>query len=295
MQRMELLLRTRGRCRFDAVHVLRVFCEQRKRFVRVLDAFTLDDWAGATRCAHWSAHEVIRHLCDATELLARNDAPAHDLHAGFDPRVTPGEWLRATAGESPEATRIRFITSTEKLRIVVHQRLAEGARFDVHLPYGPMDWTVLLLHVFWDSWLHERDVLLARGMSHPTDDAAIGYVAAYGIFLAAAVASMLGDPLTARLALGGNGGRVFDLASCDGVALVVDGEYRDGPDAALVVDALAGRSTSTLRTLPADVVGPLSHVASFFNSPSGRGPAHRPPPRREDRSHPERLRTSPPG
>jgi hypothetical protein len=26
-----------------------------------------------------------------------------------------------------------------------------------------MDWTVLLLHLFWDSWIHERDVLLARG------------------------------------------------------------------------------------------------------------------------------------
>jgi len=26
-----------------------------------------------------------------------------------------------------------------------------------------MDWIVLLLHLFWDSWIHERDVLLAHG------------------------------------------------------------------------------------------------------------------------------------
>jgi hypothetical protein len=32
-----------------------------------------------------------------------------------------------------------------------------------------MDWTVRVLHGFWDSWLHERDVLLARGLEHPTD------------------------------------------------------------------------------------------------------------------------------
>jgi hypothetical protein len=34
-----------------------------------------------------------------------------------------------------------------------------GQRYDVRLPYGPMDWTVLALHGFRDSWLHERDIL----------------------------------------------------------------------------------------------------------------------------------------
>ena len=47
--------------------------------------------------------------------------------------------------------------------------MAQGLRFDVRLPYGPMDWTVLLLHAFWDSWIHERDVLLARGEDHRTN------------------------------------------------------------------------------------------------------------------------------
>jgi hypothetical protein len=38
-----------------------------------------------------------------------------------------------------------------------------------------MDRTVLVLHAFWDSWIHERDVLLARGTEHPTDDDAALY------------------------------------------------------------------------------------------------------------------------
>ena len=45
-----------------------------------------------------------------------------------------------------------------------------------------MDWTVFVLHAFWDSWLHERDILLARGTGHPTDDDATGYATAYGLF-----------------------------------------------------------------------------------------------------------------
>ena len=49
-----------------------------------------------------------------------------------------------------------------------------------------MDWMILVLHAFWDSWLHERDVLLAQGRDHPTDGDATGYAAAYGVFIAAA-------------------------------------------------------------------------------------------------------------
>jgi hypothetical protein len=59
---------------------------------------------------------------------------------------------------------------TSELLACARSRLAGGSKFDVHLPYGPMDWTVLVLHAFWDSWIHERDVLLARGAEHPTSD-----------------------------------------------------------------------------------------------------------------------------
>ncbi len=62
-----------------------------------------------------------------------------------------------------------------------------------------MDWTVLVLHAFWDSWIHERDVLLAHGTDHPTSGDATAYAAAYGLFIAAAVASMLGDQVRQQL------------------------------------------------------------------------------------------------
>ena len=76
-------------------------------------------------------------------------------------------------------------------------RLAQGLSFDVHMPYGPVDWTVRELHGFWDSWLHERDVLLARGTVHPADGDATGYATGSGLFIAAAVASM-SDALAGR-------------------------------------------------------------------------------------------------
>ena len=161
-----------------------------------------------------------------------------DITAGYDPRITPSESLSASAGESPGATLSRFLATTEQRFALDRARLAEGARFDVRMPYGAMDWTVRVLHGLWDSWLHERDVLLPRGIEHPA-------------------------------------GGVFDLDSRGGVTLTVTRATTAGPPAAGVADALACRSpvAAALSDLPASSRGALSLMADFFNSPVGQSPA----------------------
>ena len=131
-----------------------------------------------------------------------------------------------------------------------------------------------MLHGFWDSWVHERDVLLARGMEHPTDGDAIAYATAYGLFIAAAVAAVFGDPVQEKLTLGGDGGGVFDLDIRDGVTLTVTRVTTAGPPAAEVTDALAGRppAAAVLGDLPARSRTALSHMADFFNTPVEAGP-----------------------
>ena len=105
-----------------------------------------------------------------------------------------------------------------------------------------MDWTVVVLHSFWDSWIHERDVLLPRGDEHHTCDDATSHAISYGLFIAAAVAAIFGDPVQERLKLGTDGGGVFDLVSGGGVSLRVDRVTTAGPPVARVADALAGHS-----------------------------------------------------
>jgi uncharacterized protein (TIGR03083 family) len=274
-----LLLRTDGECDLDPQHLLDVFGEQRQRFVTVLQAFGPSDWAAPTRCADWSAHDVVRHLCDCTAvgnaIVAGTDDHTLDITAGFDPRITPRGWLAASAGEPPGATLGRFVATTDELLVLARDRLAQCRRFDVALPYGPMDWTVLLLHAFWDSWLHERDVLLARGTEHPTDGDATVYTTAYGLFIAAAVASMLGDQVQEKLTLGGDGGGVFEVDSHDGVTLTVTRVTTTGPPAAQVTDALAGRAplAAALSDLAPSSRAALSHLADFFNTPVEPNPA----------------------
>jgi uncharacterized protein (TIGR03083 family) len=218
----QLILRTDGPCSLDPQHLLAVFARQRQRFAAVLAGFTPGDWAARTRCADWSAHDVVRHLCDGNAILGRADRRVLDVTAGFDPRTSPRQWPAILASESPGATRGRCLDTTWEMLALARSRLDRGQRYEVRLPYGPMDWTVLALHGFWDSWLHERDILLARGREHPTDADATAYATGYGLFIAAAVASMSGSPgYHQQLTLSGEGGGVFDLDAPGAVTLTV--------------------------------------------------------------------------
>ena len=273
----ELLLQTAGTCDIEPGHLLQVFGAQRKRFVAVLRGFSPDDWAAPTRCADWSAHDVVRHLCDANTFLAATSPGDRrlDITAGFDPRVTPRQWATVSADESPDATFRRFLTTTERMLGQLRGWLAQDRRFDVHLPYGLRDWTVLALHAHWDSWLHERDVLLAQGREHPTDDDATFYATAYGVFIAAAVAPIFGDQVQEKLTLGGDGGGVFDVENGGAATLAVTRIVTAGPPAAQVTDALAGRFTdaAVLSGLSAGSRTALLRMADFFNSPVEQRPA----------------------
>ena len=95
MQPGKLLLQTTGACDFDPEHMLDVFGRQRQRFVAVLQGFGPDDWAAPTRCTDWSAHDVIRHLCDNNIRAAAIDL---DSRGGVTLTVT-----RATTAGPPAA------------------------------------------------------------------------------------------------------------------------------------------------------------------------------------------------
>jgi uncharacterized protein (TIGR03083 family) len=278
----QLLLRTEGPCDLDTGHLVEVWARQRQRFAAVLRGFGPGDWAAPTRCADWSAHDVVRHLCDSTAKLAaaRPGDRTLDRTAGFDPRTTPRRWPIVSAGEPPGATLGRFLATTDELLALLRGRLAQGPSFNVCLPYGPMDWTILVLHVYWDSWLHERDVLLARAREHPTDGNATFYAAAYGVFIAAAVAARPrsggSEQVRQKLTLGGDGGGIFDLDNRSAVTLTAIPATTAGPPAAEVTDALAGRppAAAVLGDLPVSSRTTLSRMADFFNAPAQ--PAHGP-------------------
>jgi len=269
-----LLLRTAGRSDLDPTRLLDVFAAQRRRLCDDLRSLSPEQWSAPSRCPGWSVQDTVRHLGDVTGAVAAGPGDRmFDVTAGFDPRTTPRQWLAASAGESPADTLDRLATTTEKALAVARDRLARDDRFDVVLPYGPMDWTVQALHVLWDSWLHERDIFLPLGVDRPADPEATSYATAYGLLIAAAVAQKFGAQVRQRLELGGDGGGVFELDSDESVlltaTLTATRAESAAPPAAEVTDALAGRgSAAVLDGVPDESRTALTVLATFFTTPA---------------------------
>lgn len=144
---------------------------QRQRFLDTFGSFGADRWAAATRCTGWDAHTTFRHMTDAAELHASGytgEAPSFAGAGGdFNPQTTPDVWLAFSADESPADTLERYRTASE---IVVERAVAEhtsGSQRIAGAPYGEAHWSTMLVHILWDAWLHERDIVLADQAAAP--------------------------------------------------------------------------------------------------------------------------------
>ena len=92
-----------------------------------------------------------------------------------------------------------------------------------------MDWTVFRASRLLGFVAPRARVVPCRGHQPPTDGDATVYVAAYGVFIAAAVASMSSDPVQEKMRRGGDGGGTFGLGSRDAVTLTVTRVTIAGP------------------------------------------------------------------
>lgn len=260
--------RVDGGVSFDVNHAVDVFEQQRARFIGQLEQLSPEQWSAPTRCALWSVQHVVRHLCDVNERLDREDGDPISFD-GFDPRTTPNDWLRPSDGEAVDATFERFRESTRSVFAGVRQRIASGDTREVAAPYGTVPWPFAFVHAYWDSWVHERDVLVPLGIAHPTDDGAVRLATAYAWFVTGVIAAAIGSPVTKAVALSGVGGGTYELA-LDGTAVVLTADAarasESGPDAVMVADILTGRGGSVVELL-GDDAKPLAIVGDFFNTP----------------------------
>lgn len=111
--------------------VLAPFVRQRSRLGARLAELTPEQWAAPSRCEGWSAHDVVNHLL-----------------------VTNGFWeVSIQAGLAGEPTR--FLRSFDPAASP-----AEAAPGMRSMPVKES----LANHALWDSWVHERDVLLPLGL-----------------------------------------------------------------------------------------------------------------------------------
>lgn len=215
---------------------------------------TAEQWEHPSRNSRWTVHETVRHVADAMEITAAtvSDETSRFTVADFDPRTTPEDWLAASAGETPSRTIERFTEAADRVRDRAGERLAAGDGSIREMVYGPVHWSVALVHTFWDSWIHERDVLLPLGLPASCTEHEQRLVGMYALLMATLPARTMEQPFTVAVRLAGPD-RVVVAAHADGCCTGRETSAASAElagDLSEVVDALCGRGRPVAAVLP---------------------------------------------
>jgi uncharacterized protein (TIGR03083 family) len=250
------------------------FLGQRARMLATARALDADEWTQPSRCSAWTAHQLLLHVLGATAACRTTLTGEREVFAGgFDPNSGPASFVDRRTGE-PVAQTLADLEAevAGAAEAIADLRGVTPAPTRTAVWGAPVDWRLFLIHMFWDGWLHERDLLLPLDRPAPTSAAEAELAAAYGLHSAGIMNGLTGNPIDITLRLGGTGAGIYAVVADGGdVRVTVDAPAADATpmgDALLVSDAIAGRPPALVEVLdaPAAVVEPLARLASFLDA-----------------------------
>lgn len=253
----------------DADELVGLLGVHHQRLLDTWQGFAPAQWESQSRNEEWTVHHTVRHVADVMErgASAVTGEPALGENV-FDPRSTPDAWLVTSDGESPVDTIDRFTAASKAFRVGISDRLGAGDNSHSRTVYGTAHWTVNVAHVLWDSWLHERDVLLPLGQPALSTEEEERLVGLYGLLMALVPSMTFEQSLSTTVQLSGIGLRTIEVSCGPGflgsaevpaVAAATSGAMP------AVIDALAGRGHAVADALPG-APEELGFLAAFFNS-----------------------------
>lgn len=242
----------------DPAETLALYGRHRRRFAGEMAALDADALATPSRCSEWTVADVLRHCCDVDEWMQAIWSGGSPPFSNFDPRTTPHEFVKAQRTVPDLEIRDRFVISAEKMAADVEVSGPERWGLTSISPLGFVPWWLSALHVFYDSWMHERDTLLPLGVSVPVEADEAVAVLTYCLALAG---NFISEPTDVVVA---------------GVRLITgDGPIKTAPigasgetEIASVIDALNGRGEFevVLGNVDPAVAERLGGLARFFTS-----------------------------
>jgi len=233
---------------------------QRERLVHTLAKFDDEQWAHPSRCAGWTNRDVIVHL-DSTNFFwsmsidaGLNGAPTEFL-ATFDPVESPAELVAGS--QHIEAAKVfdRFAASSEKLNNEIQSLSDSDWTTTAEAPPGHISMSAVMHHALWDSWVHERDVMLPLGMTPVVEPDEVGTTIRYAVALSPSFALMLDASRVGGFGLRATNPDLSLEIEIDGGVHVREGEADSGfvleGDAEDLLEALSFR-TPLSQPIPAD-------------------------------------------
>ena len=167
----------------------RLVTGQRDRFAAVLAGLDDSQWHAPSRCEAWSVRDVVAHLVTTNgfwgfAIGAGQGGEPSRLLTSFDPVTTPADLVDANRSQPPAEVLDEFVAGNRDLDRTLSSLGDEDWARLAEAPHGHVPIRALVLHALWDSWIHERDVVLSLGLpsvEHPDEVAAcLEYVAALG-------------------------------------------------------------------------------------------------------------------
>ena len=164
--------------------------QQRDRLAATLADLDAEQWATPSRWEGWTVHPVIIHLSSTNQFWAFSvkqglaGEPTQFL-LGFDPVASPAELVAGQQGTPPSVTLAQFVEGNQALADVL-ATADSNSSWEVlaEAPPGHIAIGLVAFHALWDSWVHERYILIPLGLDPVVDDAELEaclvYAAALG-------------------------------------------------------------------------------------------------------------------
>lgn len=173
----------------DPADIVEPAIRQRRRLAAALSSFDEAQWKHPSRCEGWSSRDVIVHL-DSTNAfwtfsLAQGiKGEPTQLLASFDPVASPAELVAGSQNVSSAEVLERFVASTTAFTDLIASISGNDWAMLAEAPPGHLNLSAVIHHALWDSWIHERDILLPLGIQADEEPdeivASLRYVAALG-------------------------------------------------------------------------------------------------------------------
>lgn len=246
----------------DPAPMLTAYARHRRRFaaeVRDLDKAAL---GAPSRCSEWTVADVLRHSCDVDGWMQTIWAGEPLPFSSFDPRTTPDEWVAAGRSVPDTEVRDRYVASSEVMAADVDASGPERWGSPSLSPLGFVPWWLSTMHVFYDSWVHERDVLVPLDIEPPVVDDETLPVLAYSLGIVGIFNILNSEPNDAVVA----GVRVTAGEGPVVVTPVGDGDSE--AEVAAIIDALSGRGRveDVLSGVDPEVLHRLGALSRLFQS-----------------------------
>jgi uncharacterized protein (TIGR03083 family) len=143
---------------------------QRRRLEATLAALGNDDWGSPSRCDGWTVQDVAAHVVGvnafwhASVSAGLAGTPTRMLD-GFDPAATPPLMVEPMRALAPAEVLDQFVSSNDAFLGTLAGLDEPAWSMLAESPAGHVPIRVLAHHALWDSWIHERDIVLPLGLT----------------------------------------------------------------------------------------------------------------------------------